>query len=265
MMSSKYALLALAVFAACMQGCEKGKFAENNIRDINGKDSGVQTGILVMDLSGRNVRIVHPLNRFVSLAPSNTEILFALGAGEKLSGVTNFCDWPPGTAEKTKIGDLGRPDLEKILSLEPDCVLAGNKTSQEIIRFLSDNNIPVIVSEATSFDEIGKSVFLIGMLAGKEEEASGIVAMMAERLDALDKKISGARRVRCYYAVSFGDYGNWTAGPGSFLHDVITRSGGENLGAVVGKPWAEISLETLVTLNPDVILAGKYSGPDISL
>jgi iron complex transport system substrate-binding protein len=98
-------------------------------------------------------------------------------------------------------------------------------------------------------------------MAGREKEAAALVASMKSDIAALEAAVKDARRTPCYYVVSFGDYGNWTCGPGSFLDELITLSGGDNLGSLIGKPWGVIQLEKIVTLEPEIILAGKFSGP----
>lgn len=217
--------------------------------------------LTVTDLAGRTVSFAAYPKRIISLAPSNTEILFALGAGQNIVGRTKYCDFPAEALSITNIGDLGNPDRELVLSLNPDCIVASYKTQAQLFDFFSRYNIPVIISEATSFNQIAESINLLGNATNKKDAAEKIVQGLKEKTAKLEKQLEGTVPVRCYYAVSFGNYGNWTAGKGSFLHDIIEKAGGENLGAVIGKPWGEISPETIVSLNPDVVILGKYSGP----
>jgi iron complex transport system substrate-binding protein len=213
------------------------------------------------DLLGREVLLPKEPSRIISLAPSNTEIVFALGAGSRLVGDTSFCDFPPEAKKLEHIGDITNPNLEQIIRLSPELVLAGNKLSADTIAILENMKIPVAITEGTSINEVYNSILEIGKMTGKKDEATALVQSMEKKVAEITARVKDSPRKRCYYIVSFGDYGNWTCGPGSFLHEMIELAGGDNTGAVIGKPWGLFQMEKLIALDPEILLAGKYSGP----
>jgi iron complex transport system substrate-binding protein len=213
------------------------------------------------DLPGNEVTLPKPPRRIVSLAPSNTEILFALGAGDRLAAVTEFSDYPSEAAERPRVGDLTGANLERIAAVSPDLVLAGNKIDAETLGLLRKMRIPAAVTEGSNFAETYRSIEEIGRMTGKTEAAAALVKDMRKKAAAIAARAKGASRPLCYYIVSFGDAGNWTAGPGSFIQEMIELAGGRNAGAALGKPWGLFQLEKLVALDPEILIAGKYSGP----
>lgn len=213
------------------------------------------------DLAGRKVVIPIRPSRIISLAPSNTETVFALGAGDRLEGRTNVCDFPPAAHAVTPLGDLGRISLEKIVGRSPDLVLAGNKTDPEALAILSRMGIPTAVTEATTIEETYRSILLIGSMTGTPAGAEDLVEKMRAKITTIADRTRGADKPLVYYVVGFGQGGNWTAGPGSFIDEMITLSGGRNAAADLGRPWGLFQLEKIIALEPDIILAGRHTGP----
>jgi iron complex transport system substrate-binding protein len=217
------------------------------------------------DLAGREITLPRAPARIISLAPSNTEIVFALGAGDRLKGVTSACDFPPAAARIERLGDLGRISLERIVALAPDLVLAGNKTDAEALVMLESLGIPAAVTEATTFEETYGSIIEIGRMTGTEDEAKILTERMRTDVSGLAARVKNAFRPLCYYVVGFGDSGNWTAGPGSFINEMITLGGGRNAAAGLGKPWALVQIESVIAMNPDIVLVGQHTGPPEAL
>jgi iron complex transport system substrate-binding protein len=213
------------------------------------------------DLAGREVVLAKPPQRIVTLAPSNTEIVFALGAGGRIVGVSAFSDYPVEAVKLPRVSDLTLANLERVASLSPDLVLAGNKIDFETLDRLQKMRIPAAVTEGADFGQTYTSIIEIGRMTGKTTEAETLVKVM--RTGAMDvaRRVEGASRPLCYYIVSFGEGGNWTAGPGSFIDEMIGLAGGRNAGAALGKPWGLFQSEQLVLLDPAVVIAGKFSGP----
>ncbi len=212
------------------------------------------------DLAGRKVVIPIRPAHIVSLAPSNTETVFALGAGDRLKGRTNVCDFPPAARAVPPLGDLGRISLEKIVERSPDLVLAGNKTDPEALAILARMGIPTAVTEATTIAETYRSILLIGSMTGTSAGAGNLVKKMRAEITTITDRVRGTDKPLVYYVVGFGQGGNWTAGPGSFIDEMITLSGGRNAAADLGRPWGLFQLEKLITLDPDIILAGRHTG-----
>ncbi|HEQ72465.1 MAG TPA: ABC transporter substrate-binding protein [Spirochaetia bacterium] len=213
------------------------------------------------DLAGRTVTLSAPPVRIISLTPSNTEIVFALHEEKRLAAVTEFADYPPQAKTLPRVGDLVTLNLEAIVARDPDLILAGNKLDPDTLRLLEKMEIPTAVTEGTSLDEVYQSIELIGRLVGSSDTARGLTATMRDRVNDISRRVAGRPRPQCYFIVSFGAYGNWTAGPGSFIHEMIELAGGRNAAAGLGQAWGLFSLERLVVIDPDVLLAGKYSGP----
>jgi iron complex transport system substrate-binding protein len=213
------------------------------------------------DLAGNEVVIPRRPQRMVSLAPSNTEIVFALGAGDRLVGVSAFSDYPPQAARLPRVSDLMLANLERIAALSPDLVLAGNKIDAETLSQLANMHVPAAVTEGTDFQSTYASILDVGAMAGETPAAEALVKRMKADVAAVAERAKGAPKPLCYYIVSFGAGGDWTAGPGSFIDEMISLAGGRNAAASLGRPWGMFQIEKLVALDPPVIIAGKSSGP----
>lgn len=217
-------------------------------------------GYKYIDMLDREVVIAKIPERIVSLAPSNTEIIFALDAQDLLVGVTTNCDYPPEATQLKKVGDFRTPKIELIFECEPDLVLAGNRINQEAIPIIENAGITVIVTEAYDFSGVYKSILDIGRITGTIKKAEALVMEMKKNVNDITEKVKIEPRPTCYYIVSFGEWGNWTAGPGSFIHEMIEMAGGNNITSDLNQPWATYSMEKLLQSDPEILLAGKHSG-----
>ncbi len=204
-----------------------------------------------------------PAKRIISLIPNNTEILFAVGAGTSVVGVTNYCDFPIQAQDINKIGDHTAMSLEKIVSLNPDLVLASKRNPEEIILSLRDLNITVFVIDPKTFEELFDSIIMIGDLTGYKFKAEKLVASYKSRLDDISIKIASLNK-NDHPSVFVGSPSrneNWTPGPGTFISRVIERAGGRNIGESLppGK-WAVYTMEMLISKNPEFILSTIAEG-----
>ncbi|MBN2352094.1 MAG: ABC transporter substrate-binding protein [Spirochaetales bacterium] len=213
------------------------------------------------DLAGNEIVLLRRPQRIVSLAPSNTEIVFALGAGDSLVGASAYSDYPPGAARLPRVSDLTRANLERVAALAPDLVLAGNKIDSDTLSLLGRMRAAAAVTEGTDFASTYASILAVGAMTGKAAEAEALVKKMRADIQSIADRAEGAPTPLCYYIVSFGSGGDWTAGPGSFIDEMISLAGGQNAGASLGRPWGIFQLEKLVALDPAVIIAGTSSGP----
>ncbi len=206
----------------------------------------------VTDVMGRTVE-VSSAQRIVSLTPSNTEILFALGLGDRVVGVDAYSNYPPEAAAiEAKCGDYSGPNTELIVSLKPDLVLAGNKLQTETVSTLEALGLTVLATEADAYDEIASSIRLIADAAGAD--AVPLIDEMAEKEQRILAAIADKAPVSVYYAVSFGDWGDYTVGPGSFIYDLLEKIGTKPITFDSPVPWPMYSLEEIVSKNPEVIL-----------
>lgn len=222
--------------------------------------------ITVTDGLGRTVTLVAPATRIVSLAPSNTEILFVLGASDTLIGRDDFSDYPPEAAAIPSIGSLyPSVNSEAIVALQPDLVLAAGITSPEDVQRLADLGLTVYSSRVnTGLDDVYADILDLGQLVGRAGEAEAIVADMRARVDAVTTKTSTlAEKPTVFYELDATETSKpWTAGPNTFLSQLISMAGGTNAGDIAADQYAQLSLEQLVAQDPAVIILGSatYGG-----
>ncbi len=208
----------------------------------------------VTDLTGREVNVASA-QRIVSLTPSNTEILFALGLGGRVVGVDAYSNYPAEAAAiEFKCGDYAGPNAELIISLKPDLILAGNKLQADAIAQLESLGLIVLAAEADTYAGIPDSIRLIASAAGVDPNP--LLNGMAQKEKAILDAVAGKTPSTVYYAVSFGDWGDYTVGPGSFIYEVMEKIGALPVTSDSPVPWPMYSLEQLVANNPQVILLG---------
>jgi len=209
-------------------------------------------GTTVDDL-GRTVSIEEIPQRIISLAPSNTEILFALGLGDKVVGVTEFCNYPPEALEREKIGGFTTPDIEKIIALQPDLILAGSIHAAEVIPALEDRGLTVFALAPENLDGILEDIRVVGKITGEEDEASKLMAQMRTRIKAITDKTSNLEnRPRVFYITWHDPL--WSVGSGPTIDELIEKAGGVNIFQdITGHKM--VNLEEVIARNPEVIIA----------
>lgn len=186
--------------------------------------------------------------RVVSLMPSYTEIIFALGAGGDLVGVTNFCNWPPETAKLEKTGDYLRPNVEKIYALRPDVVFAGAWAAASSSKQLSGMGVKVVqLPEEKSAADILATVRLIAAGLGRKAEGEKLVKKMA----AAGAARAPAVPLKVYVEA---DAGGWTAGGRSFMSDAVRLAGGRNIFAGEKRGYFQASWEEVLLLDPEAVI-----------
>ncbi len=214
----------------------------------------------VTDDHGRTVVLQARPQRIVTLAPSATEMVFAVGAGDRLVGRDELSDYPPEAKSVPSIGNT-YPSIptEAIVALRPDLILAPGVISPEQVKALENLGL-VVFHQRTPKDieEIFEQIRMVGRLTGNTEQAEKVVADLQARLRAIEEKVRQAStRPKVFYELDATDPGKpWTAGPGSFIDRLITRAGGQNIGASLSSEWGQISLEELIRQDPDLIILG---------
>ena len=207
----------------------------------------------VVDDLGRSVNIEKIPQRIVSLAPSNTEILFVLGLGEKVVGVTEYCNYPPEALDKEKVGGFSTPDIEKVIALQPDLIFAADIHKEEVIPALEDKGLIVFALAPENLDGILEDIQVVGTITGKEEEASELVNRMGNRVKAItDKTEKLQERPRVFY-ITWHDPLK-TIGTGTFIHELIEKAGGVNIFQDITDHKA-VDIELVIVRNPDIIIA----------
>lgn len=215
-------------------------------------------GVIVVDSFGRVVPIPEKPARIVSLAPSITETLFAMGLGDRVVGVTSFCNYPPEVPRLVKegrievVGNFIEPSLEKVVALKPDLVFAHNLLSPEFVKKLEDLGVPVVaIRTPESVAEVYQVVMLIGRASWEEGRAADLAASMISKIQFWGRLVEDVTRIDVAYVVSYEPI--WVAGSGTYIHDLIGLAGGEN--AFADKNWwFSISLEEFVARNPRILI-----------
>lgn len=210
-------------------------------------------GTITDDL-GRRVTIESVPQRIVSLAPSNTEILFALGLEDRVVGVTEFDNYPEAAKTKPKVGEFSIVDIEKVVSLQPELILAAEIHSGTVIPALEKLGLTVLALYPKTLDGVLADITLIGEVTGKEEEATRLVTGLAKRIKAITDRTSGltdAERTRILYLTWHDPL--WTAGSGTILDDLISQAGGKNIAYDLSGHKI-IDLETVIQRNPQIII-----------
>ncbi|MBN1264264.1 MAG: ABC transporter substrate-binding protein [Anaerolineales bacterium] len=216
----------------------------------------VNTAVDLVDGYGREITLDLPVERIVSIAPSNVEILFALGAGDLIVGRDDMTDFPEEALEIESIGSTwGELNTEAIVALEPDVVLGAELTSPEQIAQLEALDIPVfVIGNPADFDGLYANLRLAGTITGQEAEAETVVSHLQERQAAVEQKVAGAETVSVFYEVDGTDpAAPWTAGVGTFHDYVISMAAGENIAAEVDY-YNTLSSEEIIAANPEVIV-----------
>jgi iron complex transport system substrate-binding protein len=209
---------------------------------------------------GRTVTLAAPAQKIVSLAPSTTEMLYAVGAGPQMVGRDSFSNYPE---EATTLADIGGSNgaysYDAIAALQPDLVVAAAINTEDQVKSLTDLGLTVYyVGNPTSFEELYKSLEALGEMTGHNEEAINLTDSLNTRVQKVLDTVAAAETTPVvFYELDGSDPSKpWTSGPGTYMDMLISMAGGKNVGASLSSAWAQLSVEELLTQNPDVILLG---------
>jgi iron complex transport system substrate-binding protein len=219
---------------------------------------GTAQALTVVDQTGHAVTLPAAPRRIVSLVPGVTEILFAIGAQDAVVGVTDFCDYPPDARRKARVGDMLAPNLETLVSLKPDLVVAtrsGNR--EETFDQLKRLGLPVyLVDEPPSIAGVLRLVGGLGQLTGHRAAAAAIAAGLERRIAAVRERVAGRPHPRVLYVL-------WpepliVPGRGSLVSELIVSAGGESVTADQAQGYPRMSLEAAVGRAPEVIILARH-------
>ncbi len=251
-------LLLSTLLLLCAQPVEKpGESAKEKLFDLN----TLLNPKKLVDDTGYEIHAGTP-KRIVSLAPSNTEILFAISAGDRVVGVTDYCNYPPEVSEKRESGELATIggystiNIEKILALNPDLVIASYGNGLENIEYLRKQGLNVIAFDPKNITDVMKDIILIGIATGNYDEAKNVVEEMAQKIESVWMKAKDKRKVKVAHIVWHDPI--WVSGKNTFIDEVIEFAGGTNVFDFEG--WKTISVEDLIAKNPEVIIVNSGSG-----
>ncbi|MDC3417565.1 ABC transporter substrate-binding protein [Aquibacillus salsiterrae] len=206
--------------------------------------------LTVTDATGEEVTFDSEPTKLVSLIPSETEVLFALGAGEEVLAVDDYSDFPKETADLPKLGSTySGLNVEELIALQPDVVFINAGLQADVAQELRDQGLTVFGSNPGSITDVIESIETIGLILNNQEQAEAVTKEMTEKIDYVKEKVANAEPKKVYAEFSAG----WSFGTGDFANDLITLAGGENIFADV-EGWFEVNPEEVINRNPEVIL-----------
>lgn len=268
-MKKFYGVLAVFLFVfAFLAGC--GNTEEQNKKDDNTNPVTEQSGdnkeasfpVTIKDASNEDVVIEEKPEKIISLIPSNTEIVYALGEGDAVVGVSDTDNYPEEVVNKEQVSSYTGINMEKVLALEPDIVLAhqSNLTMWETgIQQLRDNGITVlVVNDAQNFDAVYTSIEMIGKAIGRTTESEALINDMKTKLDELKTKAEAVTDKKKVFIEISGAPEIYASGKDSFINEMLEVIQAEN--AVQENGYPQMSEEAVIELNPDIILVtyGAY-------
>lgn len=213
-----------------------------------------------MDDTGRRVYLAKAPSRIISLAPSVTEMLFAIGAGAQVVGVTQFCDYPPEASQKTKVG-YANPNLESLVALQPDLIVAPQEfLKPDLIGKLEQLKIPVFILSARTVEDVVGHIQTLGRMLDHTTEATVLGMDLRQQIARIKTRTQSAAPVRVLYVLSSEPL--ITVGPGSFIDQLIGLAGGINVAAKSATAYPRLSMEVVLQENPDILVfpIGKAEG-----
>ncbi len=206
------------------------------------------------DALGYITRMESPPKKIISLAPNITEILFALDLGDRVVGVTRFCDYPPEAKRKERIGGLVDPNLEKIISLNPDLIIGFRGNPIRFIKRMQEFNLPVFVLETgTTIDSIFSVIETVAQITWVEKRADKLLQPLKLRYENIITALDGVKNTPKVFVFLHG-VGLWTCGKNSFMDDLLTKARGKNIAGNIKKKWLLFSQEKLIAENPQFII-----------
>ena len=233
------------------------------------RQQGILTGMPFManlaprtfvDDLGRKLYLAKIPKRIISLAPSITEILFALGLNEEIVGVTEFCDFPSQALEKPKVG-YSHPNLESIVALQPDLLLAPKSFMRvDLLHKLEHLKIPTFVLEPHTVEDIMAHIQMLGRMVGRSQEGNEETAVLRKQVSSLAQELEGLPRPTMLYVLNSEPL--ITVGPGSFIHHLIELAGGRNAAEEARTSYPRLTMEEVLRQNPEFLVfpVGRFEG-----
>jgi len=213
--------------------------------------------LTIEDSAGNTVVFEEKPERIVSVAPSITETVFALGAEGLLVGRTDYCDYPAEVSGIESVGTLKEPNIERIVELDTDLVIASTHFSEDVYEKLNELGVKVVVLNPNdSFAGVYSVIEVMGEILDLSENADKLNSEMKETVAEVEDKVSGLSAPSVYYVVGYGEFGDFTAGGGTFISEMIRMANGENIADDV-EGWS-YSLEKIVEHDPEMVIVSKY-------
>lgn len=252
------AVLSAAVLSAVvMTGCggdSQGDNAAGSQAQADGTKAGSGTDypFTFTDSLGDEITVDEEPEKVISLSPANTEILFAVGAGERVIGKTDYCSYPEEASQVESIGTYTSPNTELIISMEPDVVFASDYIDENIREQVEAAGAEVVVFSADSVESVEDLILQAGEILNLKENAQNLVDSMNEDLKEIQEDVSSKAESRSAF-IDIGSF--YSAGPGSLLDDMLNKIDVENVAADTGETWPQLSVESIIEKNPDVYIS----------
>ena len=220
--------------------------------------------LTVEDALGDTITIEKKPTRIISLAPGTTEILFAVGSGDRVIGVSNYCHYPKDVEKLARVGDLITPNIEKITSLKPDLVIAQRGNDRKVITKIKETGFNVISVDPVSYDSLMDAIEILGKITeGKNyKDLNASIATLKKSTADKAKAFKKHPKILLLFSAE-GDL--FSAGPGTIIDEMITLSGGENIAKDAKFAWPQLSMEVVTAKNPEIIVITRdemYQNPD---
>jgi len=257
-------IVLMVTLSACVQGAAPERTSPAVVEPTNAPPTAVPTEeiidstIIATDDLGTEIVLAEPAQKIISISPSLTEILFSVGAGDRLIGRDSNSMYPEEAAAATDLGGMwdGIP-IEDILAMEPDLILAGEIFAEDAITEMRGLGLTVYWQKnPEDFEGLYKNVSDIAVLTGTEDVADELIISMTDRVSELDDQLASVENIPLvFYELDASDPANpYTPGAGTFISFIISRAKGLNLGDSLDGAWVQVSSEELLAQNPDIIL-----------
>lgn len=227
-------------------------------RTDSASDEAEQTAypVELTDSYGDVVTLAYEPEKIVSVAPNLTELIYKLDAADRLVGRSEYCDYPDEVLDVETVGSMNTPDIEKIISLEPDLVIVSTHFSEENAAKLEELNIPVLaLYEEHDVTGVYEMIDTLGTAINKNTEAADCISEMQDTIATVTTAVEGLEAPSVYYVVGYGEYGDYTAGGDTFVGGLIELAGGDNIAKDVSG-WS-ITLEEIVEADPSIIIISE--------
>lgn len=216
------------------------------------------TAVTVTDDMGTVVTIDSPPQRIISLSPSNTEILYALGLGDRIIGVTEYCNYPAEAVEKPKVGGYSTVSIEKVIALKPDLIMASYGNGEELLENLRSLGYPVVALHPGTLADLLEDIRLVGQATGAEANATILAGDLERRIHTVEQQ-AGTAQVRPTVVHVIWNDPVYVSGNGTFQDELIRIAGGENAFSHI-EGWMNIGVEDFIRADPDVLIVNAGSG-----
>jgi iron complex transport system substrate-binding protein len=238
-------LVSVSFLAAVLLSCACSRTVEYSSHQVETR--------AVLDDSRHFVAVPTGITRVVTLAPNLTEIVFAVGAGDRLVGNTTYCDYPAAAKQIAKVGDTLQPSVERIIALRPQLILVSTASQLEAFtKQLDAQGIAVFVTDPHDLEAVLRSIKTIGDLLNESERAAQLVGDLRVRITAVEERVKDTRPVKVFYQLSAEPL--YTAGRDSFVTDLIRRAGGVSVTRDVPGAWPRYSAESAIAAQPEAII-----------